>query len=85
MTGELNLSTDHDFYAISINRITEQPSIHSFRRAFALAMLRAGVDLLTIARLLGHSDLSLLDRYIRQTGEDLRESHEKGSPVDGLL
>jgi len=29
------------------------PSIHSFRRAFALAMKRAGVDLLTIARLLG--------------------------------
>lgn len=61
------------------------PSLHSFRRAFALAMVRAKVDLLTIARLLGHSDLSLLDRYIKQTGEDLRESHERGSPVDGIL
>jgi len=61
------------------------PSLHSFRRAFALAMVRAKVDLLTIARLLGHSDLSLLDRYIRQTGEDLRGEHERGSPVDGIL
>jgi integrase/recombinase XerD len=61
------------------------PSIHSFRRAFALAMLRAGIDLLTIARLLGHSDLSLLERYIKQNAEDLRGSHEKGSPVDGML
>jgi site-specific recombinase XerD len=61
------------------------PPLHSFRRAFALAMYRAGVDLLTIARLLGHSDLSLLDRYIRQTSEDLRGSHERGSPVDGML
>lgn len=61
------------------------PSLHSFRRAFALAMKRAGVDLLTISRLLGHSDLSLLERYIRQDAEDLRGEHERGSPVDGLL
>lgn len=60
------------------------PPLHSFRRAFALAMNRAGVDLLTIARLLGHSDMSLLERYIKQTSEDLRGSHERGSPVDGL-
>ncbi|MBI5944638.1 MAG: tyrosine-type recombinase/integrase [Chloroflexi bacterium] len=61
------------------------PSLHSFRRAFALTMNRAGVDLLTIARLLGHSDLSILERYIKHTGEDLRGSHERGSPVDGVL
>lgn len=61
------------------------PSLHSFRRAFALAMYRAGVDLLTIARLLGHADLSLLERYIKQFADDLRESHERGSPVDGML
>lgn len=60
------------------------PSLHGFRRAFALAMHRAGVDLLTIARLLGHSDMSILERYIKQTGEDLRGSHERGSPVDGM-
>lgn len=61
------------------------PSLHGYRRAYALAMVRAKVDLLTIARLLGHSDLSLLHRYIRQTGEDLRGEHERGSPVDGIL
>ncbi len=61
------------------------PSLHSFRRAFALAMNRAGVDLLTVARLLGHSDLSLLERYIKQTSEDLRSAHERGAPADNLL
>jgi site-specific recombinase XerD len=45
-------------------------------------LYRAGVDLLTIARLLGHSDMSILERYIKQTSEDLRGSHERGSPVD---
>jgi site-specific recombinase XerD len=60
------------------------PALHSFRRAFALAMARAGVDLLTIARLLGHKDLTILERYIKQTAEDLRGSHERGSPADNL-
>ncbi|MCZ2127429.1 MAG: tyrosine-type recombinase/integrase [Anaerolineales bacterium] len=58
------------------------PSLHSFRRAFALAMHRAGVDLLTIQRLLGHSDMSVLNRYIKQDAEDLRGAHERGSPAD---
>jgi site-specific recombinase XerD len=60
------------------------PSLHSFRRACALALHRAGVDLLSIARLLGHSDISLLQRYIRQDAEDLRGAHERGSPGDAL-
>lgn len=60
------------------------PPLHSFRRAFAVAMWRAGVDLLTIARLLGHADITILERYIKQTSEDLRGSHERGSPGDSL-
>jgi integrase/recombinase XerD len=61
------------------------PSIHSFRRAFTLAMLRAGVDLITLQRLLGHADLSQLIRYLAQSAEDLRDAHERGSPADNLL
>lgn len=61
------------------------PPLHSFRRAFALAMYRAGVDLLTIQRLLGHSDMSILERYIKQDAEDLRGSHERASPGDGIF
>lgn len=61
------------------------PSLHGFRRACALALKRAGVDLLSIARLLGHSDISLLQRYIKQDAEDLRGEHERASPGDGVL
>lgn len=35
------------------------PTPHQFRRAFALAMLRGGADILSIQQLLGHSDLSV--------------------------
>ena len=43
--------------------IRPTPSLHSFRRAFAINMLRAGVDLLSLQRLLSHADLSVLTRY----------------------
>ena len=61
------------------------PALHAFRRAFAIGALRAGVDLVSLQRLLGHADLSVIHRYLRQTQDDLRAAHKKGSPVDNLL
>jgi site-specific recombinase XerD len=62
-----------------------EPSLHSFRRAFALSSLRNGVDVYALQRLMGHSDLSVLRRYLAQTEGDLQRAHEKGGPVDHLL
>lgn len=62
-----------------------EPSLHSFRRAFAIGALRSGMDLVSLQRLLGHADLSVIRRYLKQTEEDLRAAHQKGSPVDHLL
>jgi site-specific recombinase XerD len=59
-----------------------EPALHSFRRGYALAMLRAGCDVVTLSRLMGHSDLTLLRRYTKQTGEDLRLAAERHSPAD---
>ena len=61
------------------------PGLHSLRRAFALACLRNGVDLISLQRLLGHSDLSVIRRYLAQTEADLQQAHQKGGPVDRLL
>jgi site-specific recombinase XerD len=63
----------------------KQPSIHSFRRAFALQMLRNGADVFALQRLMGHSDLQILRRYLLQTDGDLREAHITGSPVDNMV
>ena len=60
----------------------EPPALHSFRRGFALEMLRAGADLLSLQRLMGHADLSLLKRYAKQNADDLRAVHALASPVD---
>jgi integrase/recombinase XerD len=58
------------------------PSIHSFRRFFAITCLRNHVDVYTLQRLMGHADLSVLHRYLKQTDEDLRIAFR--SPVDNL-
>ncbi len=63
----------------------QAPPLHAFRRAFAIGALRGGVDLVSLQRLLGHADLSVIRRYLAQTEEDLARAHAKGSPVDNLL
>jgi site-specific recombinase XerD len=58
------------------------PTLHSFRRAFAINMLRAGVDVFSLQKLMGHADLQVLRRYLAQTTEDIAQAHRVGSPVD---
>ena len=60
----------------------EPPTPHDFRRAFALSMLRQGVDLYTIAKLMGHEGIEVLKRYLKQTTQDTREAHRRAGVVD---
>ena len=61
------------------------PTPHDFRRAFALVMLRNGVDIFALQKLMGHSDLQILRRYLAQTDQDIHTAHMRGSPVDSNL
>ena len=61
------------------------PTPHDFRRAFALVMLRNGVDIFALQKLMGHSDLQILRRYLAQTDKDIHTAHMRGSPVDSNL
>ena len=58
------------------------PSPHDFRRGFALERMRAGVDLLSLAKLMGHSSLQVLNRYVKMSGDDLQRVAQRSSPVD---
>jgi integrase/recombinase XerD len=58
---------------------------HRFRRTFALWCLRDGMDLHSLRVLMGHSDLSILQRYLALAGEDIERAHIAHSPVDTLL
>ncbi len=62
-----------------------EPSLHSFRRAFCLAMLRNGADVVSLSRLMGHQGIGLVMRYAKQVEDDLRREHEQHGPVDRLF
>ena len=60
----------------------EEPTPHDFRRAFALAMLRNGTDIYTLAKLMGHEGITVLQRYLKQTYQDTEAAHRRAGPVD---
>ncbi|MBA4385156.1 MAG: hypothetical protein C0410_10510 [Anaerolinea sp.] len=60
------------------------PEIHAFRRWFALTCLRAGADVYAVQELMGHADLQIMKRYLKQTNQDIMLAHKKASPVDSL-
>jgi integrase/recombinase XerD len=66
----------------SVEAKVEEPSLHDFRRAFALAMLRNGTDVYTLAKLMGHEGISVLQRYLKQTYQDTEAAHRQAGPVD---
>jgi site-specific recombinase XerD len=48
------------------------PQLHAFRRWFALSFLRAGMNVYSLQELMGHADLQVLRRYLKQTNQDIR-------------
>jgi len=62
----------------------KEPSAHSFRRAFALSMLRGGTDVFTLAKLMGHEGIGVLQRYLKQETSDTEAAHRSHGPVDNL-
>lgn len=58
---------------------------HTFRRTFAIESLRAGMDLVRLAAIMGHSDLQVLRRYLALVEHDLADAHRQYGAVDHLL
>jgi site-specific recombinase XerD len=66
----------------AVNAEVIEPSLHDFRRAFCLAMLREGTDIFTLAKLMGHESTAVLQRYLKQTNQDTEQAHRRAGPVD---
>jgi site-specific recombinase XerD len=59
-------------------------SPHTFRHTFAVQYLRAGGDVFTLQKILGHEDLETTRIYVELSKSDVAESHRMHSPADRL-
>ena len=59
-------------------------SAHMLRRTFATLALKAGLDVVSLQSLLGHSSLETTRRYIQLLDDDLLQAHHQYSPIDNL-
>src|SRR3990167_7805498 len=57
---------------------------HAFRRAYCRTMVRAGTDIFTLKRLMGHKDIQTTQRYVMIDALDMHVAHERASPGDRL-
>ena len=62
-----------------------QVSPHALRRTFATMSLRAGMNLLHLQGLLGHSTIEMTRRYVQMVDDDLIQAHREHGPIDALL
>lgn len=60
-------------------------SPHALRRTMAIYTLRSGVDLYTLARMLGHADIDVLRQYLDIADEDVKTAAKRSGVVDNLL
>lgn len=59
-------------------------SPHTLRHTFAVSFLRAGGNLFELQRLMGHTDLTVLRRYVTLAEADLVQAHRAASPADRM-
>lgn len=59
-------------------------SPHVFRRTFATMSLRAGMNVLHLQGLMGHSSLEMTQRYVNVNEIDLLDAHVAHGPIDNL-
>jgi len=73
----------HYHQARSAAMITKSGGIHTLRHGFATHLLEAGIDLVTLQKLLGHNHLSTTSRYLHLVSTQWRPSTTT-NPLDLL-
>lgn len=81
---------DKDVFRNRVKQYAEQAGIkrnitvHMFRHTFAKYYLLNNGDILTLQKILGHSSLAMVRRYIQLDTSDITNSHAKYSPINTL-
>ncbi|QUG41301.1 tyrosine-type recombinase/integrase [Psychrobacillus sp. INOP01] len=72
-------------YAKRAGGIRARVSPHTFRHYFAVKFLRNGGDAFALMNILGHSDISMTQKYVKYANSEVSEIHDKASPVESLV
>jgi integrase/recombinase XerC/integrase/recombinase XerD len=59
-------------------------SPHTFRHTFAIEFLRAGGNVFSLKEMLGHTSLTMVNRYVALAESDIENQHRQFSPADRL-
>lgn len=65
--------------------INKRCTPHVFRHTMALNAVKAGLDVFTLQKLLGHSSLSTTRLYVQLSTEDLQSSHSKVNLLNNYI
>jgi integrase/recombinase XerD len=65
--------------------ITKRVSPHVLRHNFAKMAAMNGMDIFTLMRILGHSDISTTRKYVQINDDDVMEQHKLYSPIKRVL
>ncbi len=72
-----------------MRRLSAQTGVHitphALRRTFATMALKAGMDLIRLQQLMGHSDLETTRQYVQILEIDLINAHRSHSPIEFIL
>lgn len=74
-------SLTHSMNTYIKDRKVEKTGVHIFRHTFAKNWIKSGGDSLTLQRMLGHSSLTMTEKYVRLFGDDMRQFVNKYSPI----
>ncbi|WP_284724341.1 tyrosine-type recombinase/integrase [Laceyella tengchongensis] len=64
--------------------ITRKVSPHVLRHSFATQYLLNNGDVMSLQKILGHSSISMVRRYVQMTDADISKTHAKFSPIQNI-
>jgi len=67
----------HEFHKAAVDSGVANVHVHDCRHTFACRLLRGGVDIYTVSKLLRHASVVMSERYAHLSQEDLKVAVER--------